>query len=326
MTKEIDRDCVQSIREAFSKVREDDPHGIITIASEMLRDAITEGRKYSPGALAYIGETIDAANKAAQELAARDGLTGLFNRKLLGSDLERELSSSFRSGSPFSIAMLDIDHFRDFNENYGHPEGDRVLRGVGEILLAAGRGSDRPYRFGGEEFLFLLPDTPLEGALPVIKGLRDKIREMDMTFINKEDKSEKSIITISAGVVELDREDPLWIPYGERGVRLIRKYIEGHQISEEDKIQIERDPTNRRPRKQAKELSFEELVRGIQIMGDFIKPQLKEGESIPDGSQLRKYAGLHAVSLADKLLYHVKENGRDGIAHRDSNGHIKIIR
>ena len=95
----------------------------------------------------------------------RDPLTGLFNRRFLEESLERECRRSIRASRPLSVMMLDIDHFKRFNDTFGHDAGDAVLREVGAVLRSFFRGEDVACRYGGEEFALVLTDTTAEGSL-----------------------------------------------------------------------------------------------------------------------------------------------------------------
>ena len=112
----------------------------------------------------------------------RDPLTGLFNRRFLEESLERECRRSVRAGRPLSILMLDIDFFKQFNDTFGHDAGDAVLREVGAVTRSVFRGEDVACRYGGEEFALVLADTTAEGALQRANALRDRVREISMTF------------------------------------------------------------------------------------------------------------------------------------------------
>jgi diguanylate cyclase (GGDEF)-like protein/PAS domain S-box-containing protein len=99
-----------------------------------------------------------------REQAIRDPLTGLFNRRYLEETLERELARAFRQQTLFTIIMLDIDHFKKVNDLYGHKAGDLILKNLGEYLLSHTRTEDIACRYGGEEFVLILPGMSLESA------------------------------------------------------------------------------------------------------------------------------------------------------------------
>ena len=112
-----------------------------------------------------------------RETSVRDSLTGCFNRKHAMEVMDAELRRSRRSQLPLSLVMFDLDHFKDVNDRYGHLCGDAVLAGVGQQMNAVLRGSDLKCRYGGEEFLILLPDTPLAGARRVAETLRRELED-----------------------------------------------------------------------------------------------------------------------------------------------------
>jgi len=118
----------------------------------------------------YIGVTRDATqHRLAQELlreqTIRDPLTNLFNRRFLDESLERELARAQRDGTPLALLMIDIDHFKQLNDTYGHPAGDEVIRKLGELIRNGARSGDLPCRYGGEEFLLVLPNMTVETAI-----------------------------------------------------------------------------------------------------------------------------------------------------------------
>jgi len=109
-----------------------------------------------------------------QDLARHDSLTGLPNRRALEEQLPQAMARARRNLSPLSVAILDIDHFKDYNDSHGHLAGDEVLRACARAWDSALRGEDTIVRFGGEEFLVLLPDTSAEQAAEIVERLRLK--------------------------------------------------------------------------------------------------------------------------------------------------------
>jgi len=109
-----------------------------------------------------------------QEMARHDQLTGLPNRRALEEQLPRAMARARRCRLPLSVAILDIDHFKDYNDTHGHLAGDEVLRACAKAWDSSLRGEDTIVRFGGEEFLILLPDTPAEEAGEIVERLRAK--------------------------------------------------------------------------------------------------------------------------------------------------------
>jgi diguanylate cyclase (GGDEF)-like protein len=130
-----------------------------------------------------------------RENSVRDGLTGCFNRTHTLEVIDTELRRARRSQTPVSLIMFDIDHFKDVNDRFGHLCGDAVLAAVGAKMREVLRGSDLKCRYGGEEFLVLLPETPLEGAKRVADTLRRELSELPIAW-----KDESLSITASFGV------------------------------------------------------------------------------------------------------------------------------
>ena len=117
--------------------------------------------------------TLEAS--AARDQADRDWLTGLHNRRYLARELGRNATAP--GAGPFSLAMLDLDHFKDINDRFGHQAGDQVLMRVAALLLGGVRGQDVVIRTGGEEFMLLMPDTDAGAASGACERLRTAIRE-----------------------------------------------------------------------------------------------------------------------------------------------------
>ncbi len=112
------------------------------------------------------------ANEKLERLATHDPLTGVKNRRAFGEKLDEEWSRARRYGTPLSLVMLDVDKFKQFNDSFGHPAGDVVLKRVASVLMAAIRATDFLARYGGEEFVLILPNTDAEGALILANRLR----------------------------------------------------------------------------------------------------------------------------------------------------------
>lgn len=133
-----------------------------------------------------------------QELATRDELTGLVNRRHMSSLLERERQRCVRSGRGFSVAMIDIDHFKAINDHYGHTVGDEVLRTFAHHAPQALRGTDTVSRWGGEEFVLLLPEAALSAARIGVERLRGRVAATPMAHLS----AVPIRITVSAGLTE----------------------------------------------------------------------------------------------------------------------------
>ncbi|MFB2878884.1 diguanylate cyclase [Floridanema aerugineum] len=135
-------------------------------------------------------------HEALQQQSIRDSLTGLFNRRYLEESLEREVSRAERKQQTVGIIMLDIDHFKRFNDTFGHDAGDTVLRELGIFLKKNIRGSDIACRFGGEELLIILPEADLSVTLQRAEQIREGIKHLNLHSRNQQ----LGTITLSLGV------------------------------------------------------------------------------------------------------------------------------
>lgn len=145
-------------------------------------------------------EEIDQLQVQLREQASRDPLTKLYNRGYLDSTLVREMARCRREGEALSIAMIDVDHFKDYNDRYGHPAGDECLKRVAHALQAsARRASDLVARYGGEEFSLVLPDTDAAAARQLAETVRQAIEGLDIPH----EQSLAGRVTISIGVATL---------------------------------------------------------------------------------------------------------------------------
>lgn len=131
-------------------------------------------------------------------LSMHDGLTGLTNLRYFQIALKREAHRSARDGTPCSLLMLDIDHFKAINDNYGHPAGDRALQTVANRLKTELRPGDTLSRYGGEEFTVILPNCALRYAIQAAERLRSSIAEKPIAITEETERT----ITISIGIAE----------------------------------------------------------------------------------------------------------------------------
>ncbi len=126
------------------------------------------------------------ANELLLEISHTDHLTGLYNRRYLLDILEREYPRTTRTGSSLSFLILDIDHFKDINDKFGHQEGDTVLAQAAAVFRDHLRGYDMPVRFGGDEFVAVLPEASLQDAMVVAERVRKALEQI--AFSGKLDK------------------------------------------------------------------------------------------------------------------------------------------
>jgi len=150
-------------------------------------------------------ETLSQELEKIEQVASTDALTGLSNRRIFDKEIQRLVDEYSSTKVPFSIIMLDVDHFKKFNDTYGHQIGDLVLKNVGAILKNGLKGRDIPTRYGGEEFVILLPETTLKNACIVSEHLRIRIAVRPLLDPNTNEEITK--VTISSGVSEIRLDD-----------------------------------------------------------------------------------------------------------------------
>lgn len=148
---------------------------------------------------------VTSANRKLRLMATTDSLTGLFNRRHMTYLAEKEVARFQRNGHPVAFLVLDIDHFKAINDQYGHETGDRVLEDIAGIIKDQLRIQDLIARWGGEEFLAVLPDTGLQSAQASAERVRQALLAYDWLAPN----GERIDITISAGVSEFRGDDNL---------------------------------------------------------------------------------------------------------------------
>lgn len=145
--------------------------------------------------LSAANQALLESNKELHQLSITDGLTGLFNRKHIMELLEREISRSRRYGRPVTILMLDIDHFKQVNDSYGHQAGDAVMCRLSDVLRSMVRQVDDVGRYGGEEFLVLLPDSDSHSGAEMAERIRSKIQDIEILA-----NHQKISVTLSIGI------------------------------------------------------------------------------------------------------------------------------
>jgi diguanylate cyclase (GGDEF)-like protein len=147
-----------------------------------------------------LADAFNTMAQSLQHLALRDGLTGIANRRQFDLALDNEVQRANRMGKTLSLLMIDADHFKSFNDHYGHVAGDTCLRRLAETLQGFGkRPADLVARYGGEEFVILLPDTDQVAAFALALGLLNAVRALALPHL----RAERGVVTISIGVVTL---------------------------------------------------------------------------------------------------------------------------
>jgi diguanylate cyclase (GGDEF)-like protein len=191
-----------------------DERRLISEILEFVRHADEQGERIRDlegqvGKLAGENMQLAVRNQLLQEASAHDALTGLYNRPFVIDKIESEINRSLRNGSPMALLMLDIDHFKDVNDTYGHMAGDQVLQVVARLIKECLRVYDIPGRYGGEEFCVLLPDMALPSMPTVAERIRRRLETttMDVTGASL-------IVTASIGIAGIDvgTRDPVLSP------------------------------------------------------------------------------------------------------------------
>ena len=148
--------------------------------------------------LLKLSQELKKANQKLEKMALVDGLTGISNRRLFDKTLKNELKRAKREKSILSLIMIDIDNFKEYNDTYGHQQGDECLKEVASVLDEnAKRAADFAARYGGEEFAVILPDTAEDGALKIAEDIRKEIIDLKMEHQNSPIADH---VTISLGV------------------------------------------------------------------------------------------------------------------------------
>jgi diguanylate cyclase (GGDEF)-like protein len=138
---------------------------------------------------------LKSANERLRKMAMRDGLTGLYNHSYFQDIMVKEISKAKRYKRPFSLILLDLDYFKKINDNYGHPVGDEVLKGISATLIKSLRNADTVARYGGEEFAIVLPETHLKQAVLLAERLRKTIEKQEYKCSDHQIRT-----TVSVGV------------------------------------------------------------------------------------------------------------------------------
>ncbi len=187
------------------------------------------------GTMGVLGTLVNLRMQKPHVLSANDGLTGLLNRRAFEDRWNGEVARVRRHGRPISIAAIDIDYFKQFNDTYGHVSGDTALKAVARVIQNRVRGGDFVARIGGEEFVVALPETNSAAALKVAEGLRRAVGENPITIPGSRTPAH---VTISIGVAS-------WPEHGAEVTRLLKRaddYLYEAKLAGRDQV---KGPTTR---------------------------------------------------------------------------------
>ncbi|MEW6685113.1 MAG: GAF domain-containing protein [Candidatus Edwardsbacteria bacterium] len=173
--------------------------GVLDVEDERVNAFGEEDLRLLSTLASQVAIAIDNARlyEQTEQLAITDGLTELYNHRYFQEYFDRELSRAKRYQRQLSLIMIDIDHFKDYNDTYGHLMGDFILKELGKILKSNARDVDFVARYGGEEFMILLPETTKNGAYTLAEKIRKRVKEHKFSYENIQSFSQ---ITISLGV------------------------------------------------------------------------------------------------------------------------------
>ncbi|NNL66197.1 MAG: diguanylate cyclase [Myxococcales bacterium] len=149
---------------------------------------------------------LQRANERLRELSMKDGLLGIGNRRAMNEALDRLHRIAERYRRTYSVVLVDVDHFKGFNDYYGHPEADEVLKRLAGALCEAARNADMVFRYGGEEILIILPETPIEGALVAAERARAAVFDLGIPS----EPTPVGRVTVSCGLAcsHLEQDEP----------------------------------------------------------------------------------------------------------------------
>ncbi len=179
-------------------VAQGETYGVLHLSAPYETEWTEEERRLASAGAEYVSLTFAnlRLRESLKQQAIRDPLTGLYNRRYLLETMGHELSRATRRNQQLGVLMMDLDHFKKFNDEYGHDAGDFILSEFGRLVKLFIRNGDIPCRYGGEEFAVLLPEADAESASHIASRIAQKVREHDFVFNNRS----HGPVTVSIGV------------------------------------------------------------------------------------------------------------------------------
>jgi len=175
---------------------------VVTRLVEITKQQMNELKAYNEQ-IQLLNSKLREANQKLHQISIEDALTGLYNRRFFDDRVGHEIARTKRFGRDLALAMIDIDFFKHYNDTAGHPAGDRALAAIGAIIRNSVRETDLAFRYGGEEFMIILPETTAESATYVSERIRSAVEKQEFPGESSQPNGD---LTISIGVSMLGAE------------------------------------------------------------------------------------------------------------------------
>ena len=240
-TGTVTQDYSQRLNGFVSRLEKGEPDR--SSLKEMIEEVILDTRKVEQSS-SELTQQLEKSKQEGNELrlkleeaereATRDVLTGLYNRKYFNKAIQALQDHYKEEGAPFSVIMMDIDHFKKINDTHGHKVGDSVLEFIGQTMTGSVKGRDVPARYGGEEFIVLLPATPFEGACKLAESLREQISSKTLKVTKTQ--TTIGVVTVSCGVAEVREDDTVdtVVDRADKALYLAKRSGRNKVMSEKD--------------------------------------------------------------------------------------------
>ena len=224
--------------DAISCAKDQEALGAITKQLLLKTKIMQDANKALEGQLDKAQNDVELLKRDLEEVQRQsmtDSLTNIYNRKFFDLHITRSITSARQSGEPLCLVMADIDHFKNFNDTYGHQTGDQVLRLVAMTLRANTKGSDLACRYGGEEFALILPNTSLADAVNLANTIRKAIQAKELLKRSTNEKLGR--VTASFGVSQLAANDTdiTLIERADRALYAAKRNGRNRVVAENDK-------------------------------------------------------------------------------------------